>query len=128
MRKLVCALVLAACSSSPGTGVIATPPTTAPEPPPVTIPTAPAPNEKVMTADTPFADTDGNTFIVPAGWKVSALDTLTTLTAPEATSQIAMYDTTAATPEAARDAAWKAFRPDAKWPLLTTTARPDRDG
>ena len=81
-----------------------------------------------MTGDTPWADTDGNTFIVPAEWKVSTSGTMTVLSAPEGDSHIAFVDVSANTNDAARDAAWKAYKPDAKWPLLTTTDAPDRDG
>lgn len=88
----------------------------------------PAAVEKVVAADTPWADTDGNTFIVPAEWKVSTRDTMTVVGAPEGDSHIAFVDVSAATSEAARDAAWKAYKPDATWPLLTTTDIPDRDG
>lgn len=130
MRKLLSAVLIAACSSSPK------PPTEPPPPPPAThtdpptTPTVATPtaSEKVMTQDTPWADTDGNTFVVAAGWKVSVHDSLTVISAPEPTTQIALFDTTAATSEAARDAAWKAYKPDAKWPLLTTSKSPDRDG
>ena len=87
-----------------------------------------APVEKVMTEDTPYADTDGNTFIVPAEWKVTTVDTMTTLSPPEGDSHIALVDVSAANNDAARDAAWKAYKPDAKWPLLNTTQAPDRDG
>jgi CubicO group peptidase (beta-lactamase class C family) len=126
MRKLVCAVVVAACSSSPKPQ-----PPVEPAPTTVAIPATPtptAPTEKVMTADTPWHDADGNTFTVPIGWKVSEHDSLTVVSAPEPTSQIALFDTSAATAEAARDAAWKAFRPDAKWPLLTMSKNPDRNG
>src|SRR5450631_4413485 len=125
MRSLFCAVLVAACSS-PSKPPIEPPPVAHEDPPstpatPVT-PTTPTPSmtEKVMTADTPSTDTDGNTFIAPAGWKVGVRDTLTILTAPDSDSRIAMFDTTAPSSEAARDAAWKAFKPDAKWPLLST--------
>jgi CubicO group peptidase (beta-lactamase class C family) len=131
MRKLVCAVLVAACSSSPKSPTEPAPPVVHNDVPatPAT-PTVPSPaaSEKVMTADTPWADTDGNTFVVAAGWKVSAHDTLTVVSAPEPTTQIALFDTSAPTSEAARDAAWKAYKPDAKWPLLTTTKSPDRNG
>jgi CubicO group peptidase (beta-lactamase class C family) len=88
----------------------------------------PAPVGKVMAADTPWADTDGNTFIVPAEWKVSKSGTMTVLSAPEGDTHIAFVDVSAATSDAARDAAWKAYKPGATWPLLTTNDSPDRDG
>src|SRR5512140_930886 len=134
MRSFVCAVLVAACSSSPKP---ATEPATEPATTPVVPPTAepapppapkPAPVEKVMTGDTPWTDPAGNTFIVPAGWKVSTSDTMTVLSAPEGDSHIAFVDVSANTNNAARDAAWKAYKPGAKWPLLTTTDAPDRDG
>ena len=74
MRKLVCAVLVAACSSSPKPPMESAPPVVHNDVPatPAT-PTVPAPaaTEKVMTADTPWTDTDGNTFIVAAGWKVA---------------------------------------------------------
>src|SRR5664279_6608125 len=103
MRKLVCAVLVAACSSSPK-------PTTEPAPPspridpPATPPTptvaVPSTTEKTLAEDTPSTDTDGNTFIAPAGWKIGARDTLTILTAPDSDSRIAMFDTTAPSAEA----------------------------
>ncbi len=86
------------------------------------MPPRPAPAVVVVSADTPWADHDGNTFIVPAGWKVATLDTLTVLTSPEGNSHVALFDTAAADNEAARDAGWKAYNTDAKWPLLDTSA------
>ncbi|MEO8842810.1 MAG: serine hydrolase domain-containing protein [Kofleriaceae bacterium] len=131
MRKLVCAVLIAACSSSPkSTTEPALPPTHFDPPATPLEPTVavPAMTENTLTEDTPSTDTDGNTFIAPAGWKIGARDTLTILTAPDSDSRIAMFDTAAPTSEAARDAAWKAYKPDAKWPLLTTTKDPDRNG
>jgi hypothetical protein len=122
MRKLVTVLIAACSSSSPQ---ITTKPLSAPVAPQL------ATNrmvETVMTADTPAKDFDHNTFIVPSGWKLSARDALTVLTAPESSLQIALFDTSAATSEAARDAAWKTFMPDAKWPLLGTNNEPERNG
>ena len=131
MRKLVSAVLIAACSSSPKHTEPAAPPvgaTDQPVTPPT--PTVPVPSmtEKVLTADTPSTDTDGNTFIAPAGWKIATHDSLTILTAPDSDSRIALFDTTAPTAEAARDAAWQAFKPDAKWPVLSTSKDPDRNG
>lgn len=136
MRSLVCpvcAVLLAACSSSPKP--VAAPPETSPPSPPVASQPGPAaapaptpPAEKVVSGDTPWADTDGNTFIVPDGWKVRASGTMTVLTSPEGDSHLALVDVSAASNEAARDAAWKAYKPDAKWPLITTNDAPDRDG
>jgi CubicO group peptidase (beta-lactamase class C family) len=78
--------------------------------------------------DAPWADADGNTFIVPGGWRVDATGPMTVLTAPEGDTHLAFVDVAAPTAEAARDAAWRAYKPDATWPLLTTSDEPDRDG
>ncbi len=131
MKRILLALVVSACSSSPKQVREPVPVTpTAPAEP--VAPTAPTPTtpvaDKTMATDTPYADSDGNTFIVPAEWKVSTTGTMTVLTAPEGDSRLAFVDATAATSEAARDAAWKAYKPDAKWALLATSESPDRDG
>lgn len=115
-------LLLVACGGSPKP-VGAPPPQVA-----VVAPPAAALTEKTVTVDTPWTDTDGNTFILPAGWKVSVRDTLTLITAPEPTTQLALFDTTAATAEEALAAGWKAFKPDAPWKQLTSTQSPDRNG
>jgi CubicO group peptidase (beta-lactamase class C family) len=129
MRKLLCAVMIAACSSAPKS---ATEPTAASPSSPAATPSStvagPAMTEKELTADTQSSDTDGNTFIAPVGWKIGTRDTLTVLTAPDSNSRIGLFDTTAPTAEAARDAAWKAFKPDAKWSLLTSRADPARNG
>jgi CubicO group peptidase (beta-lactamase class C family) len=128
MRSLVravCAVLLSACSSSPKP--VAAPPA-ASQPGPAAAPAPTPPAEMVITGDTPSADTDGNTFIVPDGWKIRASGTLTVLTSPEGDSHLALVDVAAASNEAARDAAWKVYKPDATWPLITTSDTPDRDG
>ena len=81
-----------------------------------------------MADDTAFADLDGNAFIVPAQWTATTSAAMVVVTAPEGDSRIAFVDVATDTAEAARDAAWKAYKPDAKWPLLTTSEAPARDG
>ncbi|MEO6772659.1 MAG: serine hydrolase domain-containing protein [Kofleriaceae bacterium] len=132
MRSLVYAAILAACSSSPKPAPVA-PPAPPADPPranrtPATPPPASAPIVKVAAGDMPWADPDGNTFIVPDGWKVSTSTTMTVVTAPEGDSHIAFVDVSAPTSDAALATAWKAFKPDAKWPLIAQTDAPDRDG
>ncbi|CAN5719911.1 hypothetical protein BH11MYX1_BH11MYX1_36120 [soil metagenome] len=100
-------------------------------PPPADQPSAPtlaAPVVKVISEDTPWTDGDGNTFIVPAGWKVTTSEAMVVLTPPEGDSHVAFVSVTAPTPEAARDLGWKTYKPDAKWPLLNTNDSPDRNG
>jgi len=130
MRSLLYAALLAACSSSPKPAPVAapTPPADQPAAPGAPAPPAAAPTVKVVSGDTPWADTDGNTFIVPDGWKVATLDTMTVVTAPEGDSHIAFVDVSAPSQEAALAAGWKAYKPDAKWPLIAQTDSPDRDG
>ena len=81
-----------------------------------------------LTADTPQMTVLGNTFIAPAGWRVSVKGPTTILEAPEGDSWLALVDTPAKDAEAALAAAWAAYKPDAKWPLKLATDQPDRDG
>jgi len=130
MRSLWCAVLFAAGCSSPAKPVseLSAPAPVLTTPPPADRPVAAAPLVKTVVEDTPWTDGDGNTFIVPAGWKVTTFEAMTVLTAPEGDSHVAFVNVSAATPEAARDLGWKTYKPDAKWPLLTTTDAPDRDG
>jgi hypothetical protein len=127
MRSFVWAAVLAACSASPRpTSTVAAPPAPAPAPAPTAnaetanapVPAATAATVKVMAADTPWADADGNTFIVPEGWSVATSSAMTVVFPPEGNSHIAFVDSAAASNDAARDAAWKAYKPDATWCVL----------
>src|SRR4051812_45819063 len=130
MKSLVCAALLVACSSP------ARPTAPVPPPPPGPVPAAEPPRAasppttpaKVMTGDTPAADSDGNTFIAPDGWTLATAGTMTVLTSPEGDSRLALVDVSADSNDAARDAAWKIYKPDARWPLLASNDVPDRDG
>jgi CubicO group peptidase (beta-lactamase class C family) len=82
----------------------------------------------VVSGDTPWADLDGNTFIVPDGWKVETLPAMTVVSPPEGDSHLAIVNVSADSNDAARDAAWKVYKPDARWPVLATGDAPDRDG
>jgi CubicO group peptidase (beta-lactamase class C family) len=89
----------------------------------------PAPAAERLAADTPRTTVAGNTFIAPAEWSVSVRGPATILEPPEGgDSAIALVDVTAADADAAVAAAWKAYKPDAKWPLKVTHDRPDRNG
>jgi CubicO group peptidase (beta-lactamase class C family) len=90
-----------------------------------TVPTA-APER--LAADTPTTTVLGNTFIAPAEWTVTVRGPATILEPPEGGSWIAFVDVTAADADAAVAAAWKAYKPDARWPLKVATQRPDRNG
>jgi hypothetical protein len=87
-------LVLAACASAPAPAPIAPPP--------------PAP-----AANSPHETNAGTTFVVPAGWTVVDKGAMTILTpALDEHSHVAIIETTAGDPEAARDAALALYRPE----------------
>ncbi len=93
-------------------------------------PTTPAPSAAAerLKADTPKTTVLGNTFIAPTDWTVSVRGPATILEPPEGGGAIALVDVTAPDSDAAVAAAWKAYKPDAKWPLKVATDRPDRNG
>jgi CubicO group peptidase (beta-lactamase class C family) len=107
MRQLMAAVLLAPVLA--GTGPVAA------APPP-------------LAADTPMATVAGNTFIAPAGWRVSVRGPATLLEAPEGGSWIGLVDVQAADAEQAVAEAWKAYPRAKKWPLKVVTPSADRDG
>jgi CubicO group peptidase (beta-lactamase class C family) len=129
MKRQVLSLALLAACATPSrptpSAVSSAPP---PAAPPATSATAPAAEVRTMTADTPLTDGDGNTFVAPAEWTVTRQGAMTILSPPEGDSRIALIGVSADTSEAARDAAWKLFKPARTWPLLDTQTAPDRSG
>ncbi|WP_437759753.1 serine hydrolase domain-containing protein [Sorangium sp. So ce1389] len=137
MRALTClfaASLLAACGSSEPAAV-----TPAPMPAPVVssaaaplaasaAPVTPGPTLERLAADTPKTTVAGNTFIAPAGWGITVREPATILEPPEGDSHIAIVDVQASDADAAVAAAWKAYRPDARWPLKVANDMPDKDG
>ena len=81
-----------------------------------------------LTCDTPRTTVEGNPFIAPAGWSLSVRGPATILEAPEGDSHIALVDVRAASADAAVAAAWRAYKPDARWPLKVVHRLPDVDG
>jgi len=81
----------------------------------------------VLSADTPSATVEGNTFVAPAGWRMSARGPATLLEAPEGGSFIALIDVHADSADAAVAAAWGAYEPDHAWPLKVSSPLPDKD-
>jgi hypothetical protein len=121
-------LCLCACATPSSTTKTEAPPAPAPA-----ATSAPAPKPEpvkaeVLGADTPKSTTEGNPFIAPAGWSFRQQGALTVLEAPETDSRIVLADVKAADADAAVAAAWAAYKPDHKWPLLVTTPTPDKDG
>jgi CubicO group peptidase (beta-lactamase class C family) len=92
----------------------------------VTVGAAPAPTP--LPADTPSLTVEGNTFVAPAGWTLNVRGPVTLLEPPEGGSALALVDVRAPDADAAVAAAWKAYRPDARWPLKVVTPAPPRDG
>ena len=86
-----------------------------------------AQSSEPLTADTPKSTALGNTFIAPAGWRVSARGPATIVEAPEGDSRIVIVDVRANDADAAVAAAWAAYQPP-KWPLKVATDVPDKDG
>jgi len=126
MRPVLCAALFAVACSSPAKK--ATTPTLDPTGTPAPTQTAPASVTKTYAEDTPVTDTDGNTFIAPAGWTTTVTGAMTVLSPPEKDSWIALVDVSANTAEEALALAWKQYKPTAKWSLLTSADSPDRFG
>jgi CubicO group peptidase (beta-lactamase class C family) len=81
-----------------------------------------------LDTDTPKVTVAGNTFVAPAGWTFVVRGPATILEAPEGGSFVAIVDVKAADSHAALVTAWAAYKPDAKWPLKSTSPVADRDG
>lgn len=81
-----------------------------------------------LAADMPKTTVLGNAFVAPKDWSISVKGPATILEAPEGDSWIALVDVQASGPDEALAAAWKAYKPDAKWPVKVTNDLPDKDG
>ena len=106
---------LAACSG--------TTPSAGPAPAP-----AAAAGSETAGGDTPRTTVLGNTFIAPAGWTVAVRGPATVVAPPEGGSAIALVDVRAPSADSAVAAAWRAYKPDAAWPLKVVNQKTDRDG
>jgi hypothetical protein len=81
-----------------------------------------------LAADTPKTTVFGNAFVAPKDWSIRVNGPATILTAPEGGSWVAVVDVQATGPDEALAAAWKAYKPDAKWPIKVTHDLSDQDG
>jgi hypothetical protein len=81
-----------------------------------------------MTRDTRRTTVEGNTFIAPAGWTVALRGSATVLEPPEGNSAIALVDVRAPSADSAVTLGWRAYKPDAKWPLKVVNEMADKDG
>ena len=102
--------------------------TTSPGSAPATATPAPAGSAERLTRDTPRTTAEGNTFIAPADWSVVVRGPATILSPPEGSSAIALVDVRAPSADSAVAAAWRAYKPDAGWPLKVVNRKPDKDG
>ena len=89
---------------------------------------AAAQKSEFLSADTPEITVLGNAFVAPKDWSIQVRGPATILQAPEGDSWIALIDVQGATADEALAAAWRAFKPDAKWPVKVSHDLPDRDG
>ena len=86
-----------------------------------------APAER-LAADTRKSTNQGSTFMAPAGWSLSIRGPATILEPPEGNSAIALVDVRAPSADSAVATAWRAYKPDARWPVKVVNDRPDKDG
>src|SRR5262245_42754370 len=85
---------------------------------------APSSPEK-LAADKEVTTSGGATFTAPVGWSMVTSGSLIVVEPPEADSHVVIFDSDAATAEAANDAAWAAYKRGEKRPVrqkLSSTA------
>jgi CubicO group peptidase (beta-lactamase class C family) len=120
-------LALVACGSSPPE-TRAPDARPAPSTPAAAVPKAAGLAAEKLASDTPKTTLKGATFVAPAGWSLSVRGPATILEAPEGDSWLALVDVEAKDADSAVAAAWAAYKPGAKWPLKSSTAKADKDG
>src|SRR5262249_33556408 len=82
------------------------------------VPTTPSSGaSERLTTDAPRTTALGNAFIAPKDWSVRKQDAATILEAPEGDTWIALVDVQGTNNDDALAAAWKAYKPGAKWPV-----------
>jgi CubicO group peptidase (beta-lactamase class C family) len=86
-----------------------------------------SPAEK-LAADREVTTSSGATFTAPGGWSMSTSGALIVVEPPEADSHIAIFDSDAATAEAAINAAWAAYKRDEKRSIRQKLSPPAREG
>jgi CubicO group peptidase (beta-lactamase class C family) len=91
-------------------------------------PAASAAEAERLAADTRKSTSRGATFMAPAGWSLSTRGPATVLEPPEGNSAIALVDVRAPSADSAVAAAWRAYKPDARWPVKVVNDKPDKDG
>ena len=93
------------------------------------VPQAPsrAPAEK-LSADKEMTTSGGATFTAPVGWSIVTSGPLVILEPPEGDSHVVLFDSDAASAEAAIQAAWAAYKPGEKRPIRQKLSPPAREG
>jgi CubicO group peptidase (beta-lactamase class C family) len=81
-----------------------------------------------LSADTQITTVQGNSFVAPKDWSIRVQGPATILAAPEGDSWVALIDVQSKDQDEALALAWKAYKPDAKWPVKVSNDLPDRDG
>ena len=71
---------------------------------------APPSSPEKLAADKEVTTSGGATFTAPGGWSMVTSGSLIVVEPPEADSHIVIFDSDAATAEAAIDAAWAAYK------------------
>jgi CubicO group peptidase (beta-lactamase class C family) len=86
-----------------------------------------SPAEK-LAADKEVTTSGGATFTAPAGWSISTSGPLIVIEPPEADSHVVVFDSDAATADAAVAAAWAAYKSDEKRAIRQKLSPPAREG
>ncbi|MDQ3756143.1 MAG: beta-lactamase family protein [Acidobacteriota bacterium] len=86
-----------------------------------------SPTEK-LAADKEVTTSGGATFTAPGGWSMVTSGSLIIVEPPEADSHVVVFDSDAATADAAIGAAWSAYKRDEKRPVRQKLSRPAREG
>lgn len=81
-----------------------------------------------LAADKEVTTSGGATFTAPGGWSMLTSGSLIVVEPPEADSQVVIFDSDAATADAAIDAAWAAYKRAEKRAVKQKLSRPAREG
>jgi CubicO group peptidase (beta-lactamase class C family) len=86
------------------------------------------PTGERVTADTPHATAAGTTFTVPTDWRVTTVDNMAVLEAPEGDAHLVLVDTTARDADSAVAEMWARYRPGPTRPLRLVLEEAPRNG
>ena len=86
------------------------------------------PPAQKLAADQVVTTSGGATFTAPSGWSMVTSGSLIVVEPPEADSHVAIFDSDAATADAAINAAWAAYKRDEKRTVRQRISPPARQG